>query len=192
MPKSSTLTAVGVDPGLAKMGIAVVERSPERTKLRYMDLLVTKKGSKKQLRNLRIADDDQRRIKELYDATVATLKKYKAHGIGVESYTPHGPMGGGAWKVGNVAQSIVCLGWSLGFRPMLFRPDDLKRTFLGRNKGTKLDVQVALYEHVDGLEKALMRFPETNREHLADAVGHAVLALDEMEEMRRMAGFFRG
>jgi len=100
-------------------------------------------------------------------------------------------MGGNAWKVANVAQSIVCLGWTNGYRPMLFRADDLKRYFLGRNKGTKDDVEKALYEHVEGLSKAIERFPETKREHVADAVGHAVLALNELEEMRRMAGFFR-
>jgi hypothetical protein len=108
--------------------------------------------------------------------------------VGVEAYRPFkGRMGGNAWK------SAVGYGLASGFArargwPLhVFLPDDLKRAFgLGgrkipgtnqRVKVSKREVEVAVCRKVDGLAELLDKLPKAQREHAADAAGHAYLVL---------------
>jgi len=188
----SLLISLGIDPGMASMGLAVVCRSAEGVdKVLDGKVIETKKATKKELRNLRMCVDDQRRMRLLSDASEELIKKYNPHVIGIEAYAPTiGRMGGNAWKVGNVMQAMVCLSWNYGYEPLIFLASDLKRTFLGKSSGSKLEVEEVLREKVLGVGDILARFPKTKQEHVTDAIGHAVLALTELEKMRRMAGFF--
>lgn len=152
-------------------------------------MLETAKAPKKVMRDLRVAADDQRRLKYYWDQLVAEMKAHQVVAIGVESYAPWpGQMGGSAWKVGFTYQLAMCAGWAHGVLPMVFRPDDLKRRLLGRNAGTKGAVEAALKALVSGFADALQELPKTKREHVADAVGHAVLAMEEAARMRAMYG----
>lgn len=193
MPKRKPLIALGIDPGLASIGVAILERSGGVDKVLHLKMIQTERATKKKLRDLRVADDDQRRVKEVWDTVDNLISVYDPSCIGIESFTPNrGQKGGSSWKVVLVMQAMVALGWSYGYRPMLFRPEDLKRKFLGKQSGTKEDVENALREIVSDLDVHLNEHAKGKHEHLTDAIGHAVLALNEMEEMRRMAGIFRG
>lgn len=180
--------ALGVDPGFANTGLAVVEVSPT-PKLIALRFLETSKSSKKAMRDIRVSADDQRRLRSIWDALSETIEQYHPNAIGVESYALFpGQLGGNSWKVALAYQLSVCVGWKYGVLPMVFRPDDLKRRFLGKNAGTKLAVEDVLKVLVLGFKDALLEFPKTKREHVTDAVGHAVLALEESAKMRAMYG----
>lgn len=173
------------------MGTAVVELRPEEKhpRLVMLQILETKKGPKKVMRDLRVATDDQRRLRYFWDNLHLIIAAHMPQAIGVESYAPWpGQMGGNAWKVAFAYQLAVCSGWAHGLLPMVFRPDDIKRRFLGKNAGTKGEVEAALGKLVTGFEEELAKLPKTKREHVSDAVGHAVLAIEEAGRMRAMYG----
>lgn len=188
---SKLLRVAGCDPGFRFLGIAVLEKNQDQVTLLEVKVVETKKGNKKGMRDLRVAADDQRRLKEFWDAIGEVLQRQKVTALGVEGYAPWpGQTGGSAWKVGFGFQMVVCCGWAHGLLPMVFRPDDLKRRLLGQNSGTKGEVEAALRSTVAGFEEALEAIPKTKREHAADAVGHAYLALEEVEKMHAMYGVF--
>lgn len=185
------VTGMGIDPGFRCLGTAVVEWQPEakQYRLRCLTVVETKKAKKKEMRSLRVADDDQRRLRHFWEMLSSTIGAYSPSVVGVESYAPWpGQMGGNAWKVAFAYQLSICAGWSHGLLPMVFRPDDLKRRFLGKNAGTKVAVEDALRVLVSGFSEELDKVAKTKREHAADAVGHAVLAIEEAERMRAMYG----
>jgi len=190
--------AAGVDPGLRFLGMAVLSMPLPSTgatgpkplpMLQMIQVLETEKTPKKAMRDLRVSADDQRRLKYLWDRISQMLIEHRPQAMGVESYAPFpGQMGGSAWKVAFAYQLAMCAGWAYGILPMVFRPDDLKRRLLGKNAGTKVAVEDVLRTLVTGFGDALDKLPKTKREHAADAVGHALLALEEAAKMRAMYG----
>jgi len=189
MQSTLKLRTCGTDPGFASLGIAIIERDIADIKLVNVRVVETKKGDKKAMRDLRVAADDQRRLREFWDAVSATITEHKPMALGVESYAPWpGQMGGSAWKVAFAMQMVVCCGWHHNLRPLIFRPDDLKRRLLGKNSGTKGEIETALCAKISGMREALDKIPKTKREHAADAIGHAYLAMGEVETMRATYG----
>ena len=184
-------TALGVDPGFANLGLAVVMRPKPGALLQLvmLEVVETSKAPKKVMRDLRVAADDQRRLREFWDKLSHEIAAHRPSAMGVESYALFpGQLGGNSWKVSFAFQMSVCCGWAHGILPMVFRPDDLKRRLLGKNAGTKVAVADVLRTLVVGFGDALDQLPKTKREHAADAVGHALLALEEAAKMRAMYG----
>ena len=184
------LVTLGVDPGFSSMGIAVIQRNAlGQINLMTADVLETKKANKKAMRDLRVAADDQRRMREFWDRLLDCIDSYEPKAVGVESYAPWpGQMGGNAWKVAFSYQMAICACWTKGIRPLSFRPDDLKRRILGKNSGDKRSVELMLYTKIGGLEAFLATMPKTKHEHAADAAGHAYLAMMEVDQMQQMYG----
>ena len=184
------IRTLGCDPGMAFFGIAILEKEGKNpVRLVSVKVLATKKADKKVMRDLRIAADDQRRLREFWDHLSREIETREPNGMGVESYALFpGQLGGNSWKVSFAFQMAVCCGWSHGILPMVFRPDDLKRRLLGKNAGTKGAVEERLCAEVTGLRDALDALPKTKREHAADAAGHALLAIEESARMRAMFG----
>jgi len=102
----------------------------------------------------------------------------------VEHYAPWpGSMAGNAWKTALGYQIALCSGfaaeWEIQIK--IARPDDLKRAFLGRNKGTKEDIIAVIPNKVVGLKEILVDTKKVWHEHIVDAVGHAYFGLIEGE-----------
>jgi Holliday junction resolvasome RuvABC endonuclease subunit len=191
MVRQQILRALGVDPGFANMGAAVVEQPMRGGKITIIALKVleTKKASRKVLSMFRVAGDDQRRLKEQWELLTGMLTVSGCTAVGVESYAPWpGQMGGNAWKVGLSYQVVCAAAWYIGVEPFVFMPSDLKREFCHDKKASKEQVGAALAAMVEGLRRALIGIPLRLREHATDAVGHAVLALLEQRRLRSMAG----
>lgn len=183
---------MGVDPGLAKIGVAVIQQTMgQSVRLVRLDLLQTKKATKKELRHTRMVSDDQRRLRELFDGlnSIRTELNRAPVALGVEAWTPFpGKMGGNAWKTALGYQTVVVFGWSQGWNVMPFHSGDLKRCFLGKQGGTKDEVAQAMFQKVEGLEEAVQKLAKGHREHVTDAAGHAYLALVELYRIRQAAG----
>jgi len=178
--------AIGVDPGLATTGVAVLQL-PD---LRVIDLRLvkTEKASKKELRSTRMTGDDQRRLRELWDALTLVADRYQpVMAMGIEAYTPWaGRQGGNAWKVGLAYQTACCFCWARRITPFVFTPGDLKRVFAGRKNASKGDVGVAVTELVVGASEKLNGIVPSQQEHVTDALAHAYLAAEEWIRLRDM------
>lgn len=180
---------MALDPGLAITGMAVVRWEGDKPIAHHAELLRTKKLKKKELRTVRVMDDDQRRMREIWEAVKKVVRETKPRAIAIEGYSPiPGKQGGGAWKVGAVTQMLVALCWAEGTEPVLVRPADLRKRFLRTSKGTKTDIEGAVGEVVGGASGLIEGFARTQRQHVADALGYAVVAHEEMMRIRTLAG----
>ena len=182
------IVVMGVDPGFASMGVAILEVPEPDSPVcaRMVRVVETKKASKETLRQIRVASDDQRRLFEFWGALQDIVIRYRPLVLGVEQWRPFpGQMGGNAWKVGSAVQVVHCLSWQHGLPSFPFIPNDLKRRFLGQKSGDKNQVGYAVLQHILGLAPLLSTISPSKHEHVYDAAGLAYLAL---EEWRRQTG----
>jgi len=183
------MITIGCDPGMASFGLAILAKEEAGLRLISVDVIETKKADKKVMRDLRVAADDQRRLHEFWDKISAVILSHKPNAMGVESYALFpGQLGGNSWKVAMSFQMSICCGWHHGLLPMVFRPGDLKHRLLGKNSGTKGEIETALCNKIEGMSGVMAKIAKTKREHAADAIGHAYLAMEEVEKMRAMYG----
>lgn len=189
LPREPVLV-MGIDPGFAHLGVAILEHETTgKVTARVVKVLDSEKADKKSLQQLRVASDDQRRIREFWDELDDLLTRIPPKAIGVEGWRPFpGMVGGNAWKVGLAAQMAQCVGWKHGIMPAQFLPSDLKRRFLGKAAGDKNRVGYAILQHVEGLAPLMAEHAKGKHEHIYDAAGLAVLALEEMYRIRALAG----
>ena len=184
---SDLLVTCGCDPGFSKFGIAILQLEDKKISIVSTRLIETQKSDKKTMRDLRVSADDQRRLKTFWDVLIDYFGRLQIKAAGIESYCPFpGQAGGSAWKVGFAYEMAVCACWAKNVTPMIFRPDDLKRRFLNKKSGSKLEIEEAIVELVSGAREELDKYPKTKREHIADAIGHAYLAMEELQKMRSM------
>lgn len=183
------LIVMGVDPGLASTGLAILEKAPgKKASCLKLKVIRTKKADKKDRRNLRVTADDSRRLKEIRDGLAELFEDLRPQALAFEVYSPYGAQGGSAWKTARVEGAVQMFGLEREILVLPFLPQDLKRGFCGRVGASKVDVQTALCEKVDDLRTAIQNFPKTVQEHVADAAGHAYLAFEEILRMRAMLG----
>jgi hypothetical protein len=124
-------------------------------------------------------------MREMWWELSTYFQVWKPVGIAIEHYAPWpGQIGSNAWKTALGYQLAICAAFAVGWGPVLqiTRPDDLKRAFLGKTKGTKEQTIKVMHQKVTGLQEALDEFPKGDHEHVVDAVGHAYLALIEREQ----------
>lgn len=185
----SKLTVMGIDPGFASVGVAVLEESKVQAKITVLRVLKTEKGSKKELRTLRMSADDSRRLQELWQHLSTLVRAYKPRALAVEAYSPFTGRGGGnAWKTSMVYGLVHGLGLAFDIPVFPFLPADLKRKFGMKASATKQDVADGLATFVPSVREALERLNKTDREHASDAAGHAYLAYAEVQKMRSLLG----
>jgi Holliday junction resolvasome RuvABC endonuclease subunit len=189
MSEPATLRVMGVDPGLASLGVAVIEQRATEVAALAATVLRTKKASQKMLRDLRVSADDQRRLGELWDGLVTTVTTHRPRGLAIEGYAPQPGRGGaGGWKSAVVYGVVYGLGRAHDCTVLPFWPGDLKRKLAGKASASKDEVAAVVLGEVAGLAELLRGIPRTQREHVTDAAGHALLGLREMQAMRRMMG----
>lgn len=188
--EATTLGVIGVDPGFASMGLAALSQTlPHPVRCNFLSVASTKKASKKLRRLLRVADDDQRRIRDLYYALAQAEAAWDVHAIAYEVYAPFkGRMGGNAWKAARVEGLVQGFGLGKELLVLPFLPQDVKRAFCGQVQASKEDVIAAMRKKLAGFNELIDQIPEGDREHAADAAGHAYLAFEEMYRMRQMTG----
>lgn len=190
---------MGIDPGYTRMGLAILEQPQEGQRLRALAVRIvkTQPAKKKHAGNFRVANDDQRRFTELWNGLEDLYGLHHPYAVGVEGYNPfkRGRIGGGeaqstisGWKAGGVFVGVQF--WSLSRHLVctVFLPSDLKKRFCGKQSASKDDVAAQLFTEVENLEALVLKVPGGMREHVTDAAGHAVLALEEVRKMRRMLG----
>lgn len=184
---------MGIDPGFASGGVAILKRSSPSPQSPVRALAVkflgTEKATKKARNSLRVSADDFRRYKELWLMLEDLRIVYCPYAVGVEAYMPQGPRGGGqATKTLAVYGGVLWWALSRGLFVAPFVPSDLKIRFGGSKSASKEDVEAGLCREVEGLKELIAKIPKTHREHVADAAGHAFLVLEEIQRTKHMLG----
>lgn len=174
---------MGVDPGLAHMGVAVIE-TVEGALPRVLEAYVvaTKKNSSK---TRKVVDDDVDRMNLLWLNLHESVHDFDPIAVGIETYTVFKPGQGGqgkgaGWKALYAFAMAAAVGFERKMKVYSFRPSDMKRKITGVVTSSKDDVEAAVRERVSNLDEFLETIPVNNREHAADAVGHALCALDRL------------
>jgi Holliday junction resolvasome RuvABC endonuclease subunit len=188
---------MGVDPGFATMGIAILEQlQNQRPRVLHLSVTATEKQSnRKALVVTRVSTDDQRRLSELWEALgdAAGVPERRPFILAVEAYRPFSGRGGGnAWKSAVGYGLVSAFARAQGWPCMVFLPEDLKRAFTLSRSSSKQAVEDAVCEKVDGLRESLDDLKESEREHAADAAGHAYLAIVEVaKHTAQLSGLLR-
>lgn len=191
-PGPGRLVVMGVDPGFAEMGYAVVSSAgPGDFVLEQAGVLSTKKISKAKRCGLRVTNEDVDRHRTLYRQLEEIRRKHEAYAVGVEAYTVDGKRkygGGSAAKTMAVYGGVIWWALSTGRVIAPFLPQDLKRRFCGTQSAGKDQVAAQACKVVRGLQRALDGVCDSKQEHLGDAACVAVLMLEDVFELRRTVG----
>lgn len=181
------MRAFGVDPGLRRVGMAVVDapQTPDQP-YKIIDAFVI--GTAKHAnRKRKVIDDDVDRMNLIWINLQETVVKHEPDLIAVETYTvfkaDQGGHGKGAgWKALYAYAMTCAVGFARGIPVRPFRPTDLKRRIGSNTSATKHDIEVAVRDRTDRLDEFLALIPGSDHEHAADAVGHAICALEDARE----------
>ncbi len=87
-----TITALGIDPGLASTGIGCVDRTADGQYVsRGVRLSRTEPARGKQFTRARTSEDDQRRVREHWNAVQSAIETIRPSVVGIENYTVYEP-----------------------------------------------------------------------------------------------------
>lgn len=183
----TTRVAIGIDPGFASFGVAVLEIQKEVEIPLYLHVIRTQKSSKK-LRMLSV-DDNFERTQRIADELTKLVLSYDVVAIGAEAMSFPRNASSSA-KVGMAWGVIASVALRQGLPVFQCSPQQLKQKIAGSKKASKPDVANALRQRYpdtdfDDLLKAL---PMGEHEHAWDALGSVVVCLDAepVKMVRRM------
>lgn len=167
---------LGLDPGTANLGLAVLEYIPGTGKPRV--LTAEHHTTKVNHDAVTVVEDDLVRLRALTDVVRNAIDVYKPDVIAAETYivfSQHAVKTG--WKVAYSYSMTAVLAHLHGipFRPI--RPQEIKRKVAHASGASKDDVARAVCGYVVGLEARLNAVPRNKREHISDACAIALLGL---------------
>ena len=168
---------MGLDPGLASFGLALVEVPAQGLpRVRMLEIFRTEKAAKK--RNLRQADDLSDRSRQIWRWLDGTCEVYRPAIIAVESCAL--PFGKARFSVvsalGRVRGLVDALAGHRSAAILELTPQEMKQYTAGNKSATKDEVRLALEKLYP---EACAQWPrqKTLVEHAADALGAAHCAL---------------
>jgi len=174
---------LGIDPGIAGTGIAVIELG-RRVRLVEMGSVRTLPSGRKA--KLRQADDDASRLRIILAAIVRAIDD---HGPCVVAYeTPLGSKGVRAAKsLAYVIGGVVTLAAERELAVMSVTPGEAKAEATGAKTASKAEIEAALCDRLD-LPSDLVPVAKVDREHAFDALAVALVA-SRSELVRAMLTF---
>jgi crossover junction endodeoxyribonuclease RuvC len=171
-------TILGIDPGLSKMGLALVRVNQEGERVLALDVLRTEKSHKK--RHVLASEDNVRRIQEL---AAALAPWFDGDVVAVCAESQSWPRSLGSATKTAMAWGIIGTILQRRRLPSLqASPQQVKAAVTGRKTASKEQVQAALEKRYGPLDWPSRK---ADREHCADALAAIVACLDS--EVIRMA-----
>lgn len=174
---------LGIDHGLATLGLAVVELTASGEVVRSLEVVRTDKSDRK--REVRASDDNVRRLVELSAALEARIGP-EVVALAAESQS---------WPRSALSIAKVAMVWGVigavaqrhSLPVIQASPQEAKRALTGRKDASKGDVQVALEVRYPDLPD--WPRPRALVEHAADALAAVVACLDHsvVKLARRLA-----
>lgn len=178
---------IGIDPGLAKIGLALVHHDGERT-LESVRLIETAKDDS---RKVAVTADDNRRFFDLATQFLDFLDQVPRNEkvmVGIEGFAYIPGAGPNLLKTAQavgVIKGILCANRMMPFE---FKSSEVKVRVCGAKSASKTDVQTVLEKEYPNLHELLEAYPKGKREHLADAVAMAHCAFEEYAQRRLYVG----
>lgn len=182
------MKVLGIDPGLANMGLCVVELKPRTEEVVFLEVLTTEKSNKKQ--NILVSSDTFRRCREMAASLNRVLVQQNPSIIAVESMSF--PRNASSAAKTAVTWGIIGTLAELYDLPVVqASPQEIKKCLCGKRTASKLDVQAELKLHFpDAFQSFVERYPQSKHEHGFDAVG-VVFACLSSEVVRMARGMSR-
>lgn len=173
---------LGIDPGFATLGLAIVDVAAAVTVARTW-VFRTEKSPRKHA--VRASDDNVRRAREIAEELRATIRTYRPAAIATEGQS--WPRNAGASAKVGIAWGVLAAVADAHQLPMVqASPQQIKRVLCGVKTATKEQVIAAVearFGEVGWPPQASLR------EHAADAIGAVVACLDSsvLQMARRMS-----
>lgn len=186
----SSIYLLGLDPGFASLGYAVLKLAPDISddRVEYMGTIITEKSNKK--RSVYASDDNLRRAKEIRSAlkkvvSDAALKAkvetgYEGRVVGICAEAMSFPRNAGSAAKVAMAWGIIA---SMDLPVFQMSPQAIKLAVCGTKSASKSDVEEGLISMFRGktgqnIELLLKDLPKSKREHPYDALAAIVACRD--------------
>jgi len=166
---------LGIDPGFASVGYAVVVLTPTKELVAEVGLLRTEPSAKK--RKVLVADDNFRRSQEIARDLRHLVRDHQIQLICAESMSfPRNASS--AAKVALCWGVLASLSHQLGLALLQASPQEVKKRVCGKRDASKEEVQEALTLRFPDLPEKLGSVPASLREHPYDALASVLPCLD--------------
>lgn len=145
------ITVVGIDPGLANLGIGAVHGNSRNAK--HLDSILIKT-------NARMKQGE--RLIKLYDGVKDFLIAYKPDALAIEAqfFQPYGDIG---FKVGQAYGVCLLAAQELEIEHFEYTPKHVKQAIVGTGAANK--------EQVTYMVRAMLELKQLKSNHVADALG---------------------
>jgi Holliday junction resolvasome RuvABC endonuclease subunit len=167
---------LGIDPGLASCGVAVLEVFYREERLHSMEVLRTA-ASHKKLKIL-VCDDLSRRVSEMTDMLQARIDTYGPRLVCTEAFSAPRNASSAA-KAGMGWAIAAALARIHGIPLLQATPQQIKKAHTGKVTSTKAEVQAALEKRYPRVVKRFVsKIGKEQQEHPVDALAAAVTCFD--------------
>jgi len=168
-------TILGIDPGFASFGIALVRLLPDSEDVLLLEVLRTSKSTAKQ--NVFACSDNVRRARELAHRLEQIVTGHAVRAIAAESMSyPRNSSTAGkmslAWGV------IAAISEAHGLPVIQSSPQAIKQAVTGSKTADKAEVEFSVLRRFGNAIEALYGGPDGQREHAFDALAAIVACLD--------------
>jgi Holliday junction resolvasome RuvABC endonuclease subunit len=170
------MIVLGIDPGFASFGTAVVELTPTTERVHRLGVIRTEKSNKK--RNCLAADDNIRRAREISDALEVLSDEWDFRAVCAEAMS---------FPRSSSVAGKMCLAWGvvtawmqrLDLALVQASPQTVKLAVCGNKQASKDEVQAALVKRYGAeVARLLVNLPAGQHEHPFDALGAVVACLE--------------
>jgi len=175
---------LGIDPGFAALGLALVELEQEGERVRRLEVVTTEPSARKL--EVRASDDNLRRTCELAAALEERIgPEVIALAVEAQSWPRNA---GSSVKVALAWGALAAVAQRHGLPVLQASPQEVKRAIAGAKTASKAEVQTALELRYAEMPDWPARRDQV--EHAADALAAAVACLDHavVKLARRMLG----
>ncbi|KKN38762.1 hypothetical protein LCGC14_0750250 [marine sediment metagenome] len=169
--------ALGIDPGFASLGFAVVEIGEDSERVIEMDVVRTSPATRK--RRIREADDNVRRAGEIVRALRAVFVRHKVTVLCCESMSfPRGASA--AAKLAMAWGVVVAIALEHDVPILQATPKEIKKSVTGRKTASKEEVRQVLEETYGGalLSRKIEHVTACKQEHAFDGLAAVVSCLE--------------
>lgn len=165
---------LGVDPGLAHMGLALVRIEPDREVVEGLHVIQTTKETD---RKVTVGSDNVRRAQLLGTPLLSIGRRFHIRMIAAEAMSfPENASNAGKMSMSWGVLALFALIHVIPIEQA--SPQKIKRVLTGDPKASKEDVEFALLRRYGNHIEDLLIGPKAFREHAFDALGAVVAKLD--------------
>ncbi|MBC7343386.1 MAG: crossover junction endodeoxyribonuclease RuvC [Clostridia bacterium] len=160
-----SLRVMGIDPGLAHTGYAVLELRDRKPVLVEGGIIHTA-----------ARDSMAHRLQEIYRGLMEAMEEFRPHRVAIEAAFANSLTPKAALLVGQVRAICLLAAAQKCVQPDTYSPTEVKKALTGRGRASKAQVQ--------GMVRAALNWPEVIKpDHVADACALALCYLQRQRDL---------